>query len=278
MSGDCEKRRNMKYIIVSDIHLDHKDPNYGAEFDQVLADSNAQNLIIVGDVTCTASEDEYHITSTWLSGLRQRGINIILTVGNHDVAVPFLPKVTRLFLEEGYRRFGKLVDDLVVRQPIVIARDGIDVVYAVERDVFFSVRTTHHRLDFLGSERVSREQLEWARAVAMRNGISVRAGYRLHLLTHHSLFKGHHRPMHERTRLVEELLQPLSFSTSINGHNHGFCHGREEIRKTGFEIYHIQAPTLNPHKDKHGRGDVGYVSWDSELPESAVFEAHKRKA
>jgi len=265
-------------IIVSDIHL-HKDvekkPILLDEIKSIVEVDSDRTLIISGDLTCRARQEEYEQVSQWFCNLREADINIVLAPGNHDTSQSILIK--RIQIKKGRERYTGLADFLE-KQPVVVARrDEFDMIYIIGCDVFLAVRTTHHRLR--NPTRVRRKQFEWAKLILMQEGLLSENGYRLHLVTHQSLwqlpehgaFKGdRHDHMHKRTRLREEFLEPLGFSTAINGHNHGFAHGIRQVKDYAYYlIYHIQAPTLSEHKTKNGRVEPGLVVWDPETPSSA---------
>lgn len=280
MHGSEEGRETgkMKYIIASDLHAPKCDKTL---MDEVLAELTAGpapgTLILAGDLTCKAKEEQYGEITGWICLLRDRGVNIVMAPGNHDTAKSVL-HVTKVTSSGGKKRYGCLAD-LIADQPIVEARmDAFDFIFRVDRDVFYATRTTHAGgIPVFGHRklRVKREQLEWAGKELLGRGLTASNGYRLHIVCHHSLWKLRHDAhghMNKRKRLVEEMLEPLGFVTFINGHNHRFDFGRRQVKKTGFFIDHIQAPTLKS-KAKNSKGHSGYIRWDSEVPGSAELIA-----
>ncbi len=259
----------MKFLIASDIHVSRKKgiSHHIREFEKVLLKDKNSTLIIPGDLTSYAREKEYELVSEWFLKLIEHGINIVLAVGNHDMAQSIL--IMRLPRKRGYERYSRLAD-LIAKQSIVIARkDEFDLIYRIGKDVFYAPRTTHTRP--WNPTRIKRQQFEWAYDELLSRGLCADKGYRLHLVTHQSLWKRKgdtHNHMHKRKRIVKELLHPLGFSTAINGHNHRFDAGVREVKDLEFHLYHIQAPTLSS-RTRLGVGDSGYVIWDSEIPDSA---------
>ena len=261
----------MKFFIASDIHVTRKKgmSHHIDEFEKVLLEDKNSTLIIPGDLTSYAREKEYELVSDWFLRLIEQGISIVLAVGNHDMAQSIL--LMRLPRKRGYERYSRLAD-LIAKQSIVIARrDEFDLIYKIDKDVFYAPRTTHTRP--WHPTRIKREQFEWAYEELHRRGLYADNGYRLHLVTHQSLWKRKgdtHNHMHKRKRIVKEFLQPIGFSTAINGHNHRFDAGYREIKELGFSMYHIQAPTLSS-RTKMGQGQSGYVLWSPDDPSSATL-------
>lgn len=144
--------------------------------------------------------------------------------------------------------------------------------YRIGKDVFVSARSIHSKV-YKGS-RLSKDQYNWAAGELIRNGLTTENGYRLHLLTHQSLWKlegDPHNHMNKRRRLVKSFLEPFGFSTAINGHNHRFDHGRRSVKKKlHHSLYHIQAPTLSTRTK--GRFIPGFVSWDPSREMSAELK------
>ncbi len=257
-------------IITSDIHISSSKgtPKLLGTIEKAALGDVQKTLIVAGDVTCGAKRKEYMKVYSWFEGLISQGVNVVIAPGNHDTSQSIL--ITRIKLSKGFRRFEFLID-MIADQDIVLARrDQFDMISVIGSDVFFATRSTHHRLH--DPTRIKRKQFEWAKEVLLGKGLTKENGYRLHLVTHQSLWKlpgDKHGHMHKRRRLIEEFLEPLGFVTSINGHNHGFSSGLRRVKKKlPFEIYHIQAPTASEHKTKGGRCTPGYVIWNPETPGS----------
>lgn len=253
-------------IIASDIHdKEGKFPMVNA-LRPALERDRHRTLILSGDLTCGAKEGEYDRITQWLVTLVQEGVHVILAAGNHDMSKSIL--VARIPNENGYRRHAALLD-ILERQQIVVARmDEFDMIYRVGMDVFYCARSTHSKV-YKGS-RIKKKQLFWARACLESRGLLPENGYRLHLVTHQSLWcldDDAHGHIHKRKRLVKYLLRPLGFTTAINGHNHRFDAAVREVKHLGFHLYHIQAPTLS--RKTKGKFTPGYVHWDPEVPGSA---------
>lgn len=255
-------------IIASDIHAYKEKPMLVNRIDSALKRDRHRTLILAGDLTCGAREEEYDRVAQWLYSLIEEGTNVVLAVGNHDMSTSLL--VTRVPNADGYKRYSALLD-LVESQPIVVARmNEFDALYCIGRDVFYAARSTHSK-PYKGS-RVKKSQFYMATECLVTTGLIPENGYRLHLVTHQSLWHldgDAHGHIHKRKRLVEHLLQPMGFVTAINGHNHRFEAASREVKKTGFNIYHIQAPSLSM-KTK-GKFTPGFVSWDPGVRNSAKF-------
>ena len=260
-------------IIASDIHTREGSKLFRTDIEKALREDEDHVLIVSGDVTQSGKKEEYTRVAEWFEKLISSGNQIVLTAGNHDVTKRFH---IISFVKDKYKaRFGKLVD-IIAQQPIVVDRkDNCDVIYKIEKDIFCALRSTHAR--HWRSTRVAKEQYEWADKVLSTNKLTKSNGYRLHLITHHSLWQScgndKHLHMHKKRRLVENFLKPLGFSTAINGHNHRFDSGLRELK--GYYLYHIQAPTLST-KTKGGRFLPGFVKWDTKTGGSAEIIEIKR--
>lgn len=121
-------------IIASDIHADRGKPMLLDCVYHALKSDKHRTLIIAGDLTCWAREEEYERVACRLMALIDESINVVLAAGNHDMSSSLL--VTRLPKAGGYRRYSALMD-IVERQPIVVARlNEFDALFCVGRDVF----------------------------------------------------------------------------------------------------------------------------------------------
>ena len=253
-------------IIASDIHDKEGNPLLVDDLLGVLEQDRHRTLVLAGDLTCGAEDGEYRRIKSWLKELLAEGVNVVLAAGNHDMSKSIL--VTRLPRSKGYSRHSDLLD-MIEDQRIVVERmDEFDMIYRVGMDVFYCARSTHSKP--LKGSRIKKDQLYWARERLEGHKLSSEEGYRLHLVTHQSLWRlegDAHGHFHKRKRLVRELLSPLGFTTAINGHNHRFDASIREVKKLGFCMYHIQAPALS--RRTKGRFIPGFVKWDPEIAGSA---------
>ena len=261
-------------IIASDIHVREGSELFRTEIEKALSEDDDHVLVISGDVTQSGKEDEYARVAAWFKDLSAAGVKIVLTAGNHDVTKRL--HIISIVRTKYKNRFGELID-IIEKQSIIVARrDSCDIVYKIGKDVFCALRSTHSR--HWRATRVSKDQYQWAKKVLADNELTSENGFRLHLVTHHSLWQSSgndkHLHMHKKRRLVENFLKPLGFSTAINGHNHRFDSGLRELK--GYYLYHIQAPTLST-KTKGGRFVPGFVKWDPRVKGSAdVIEVAKQ--
>ena len=258
-------------IITSDIHVSSikGTPSLLDQIEKSVLEDRHKTLIVAGDVTCGGKTQEYSHVYQWFEGLLEKGVNIVITPGNHDTSQSLW--LFRVKVDDREDRYSILADMIAEQSIVVDRRDEYDMVYAIGEDVFFSARSTHHKAHH--PTRIKRKQFEWAKSVLKEHGLTKKDGYRLHLLTHQSLWKlegDSHGHMHRRKRLVYEFLQPMGFVTAINGHNHGFRSGHRKVKDNlPFTLYHIQAPTASEHKSKGGKCKQGYVKWDPEIADSA---------
>lgn len=255
-------------IIISDIHTRMKSILSIEAVEAELASDTDNTIIVTGDITHKAKEDEYLKISQWFVSLLDRGVKIVLTSGNHDITKRF--PILNVKSKSGRKRYSSLVE-LIARQSIVVeSKDSFDIVYRIGNDVFCALRSTHGKL-YKGL-RIKKKQYEWASGVLIRNGFVKANGFRLHLVTHHSLWEykeDRHGHLNKRKRLAKKFLCPHEFSTAINGHNHRF---HEELKslKGKCTLYHIQAPTLSEDRTK-GRFQAGFVRWYPERENSAFL-------
>lgn len=256
-------------IIASDIHTRKGEQPLFRAIEKDLMEDEHKILILAGDLTHRAKAEEYAFVSAWLCMLMDSGINVVLSVGNHDMSESIL--ITRIPKKKGYKRYSYLIDKIAEQSIAVDRRDEFDLIYAVGIDVFYAPRTTHSKLH--KPTRIKKKQYSWATEVLSKNGFSAKNGYRLHLVTHQSLWKledDKHGHINQRKRSVKNLLRPFGFSTAINGHNHRFTASKRDLKKMGFYLYHIQAPTLS-NRTKGGKFEPGYVKWNPAVSNSAVF-------
>lgn len=248
-------------IIASDLHARKGSPLLVKNIENVLAEDKDKVLIIPGDVTQSGKKDEYARVARWFEQLISSGVRIVLTAGNHDISRRF---EIISFIEKRYKeRFGSLIDIISEQKSIVARKDHCDIVYKIGQDVFCALRSTHAR--HWKSSRIAKQQYRWAGEILKDNKLLTENGYRLHLVTHHSLWRSSgndaHFHMHRKRRLVEDFLEPFGFVTAINGHNHRFDSGLRELK--GYYIFHIQSPTLST-RTKGGRFSPGFAKWDPE--------------
>ncbi len=251
-------RGDNSLIIASDIHIREGSELFRADIEKALSEDDDHVLVISGDVTQSAKKEEYARVASWFKGLSAAGIKIVLTAGNHDITKRL--HIISFVMEKYKARFGELIDVIEKQSNIIAKRDCCDIIYKIDKDIFCSLRSTHAR--HWKSTRIAKKQYKWAEKVLTAKNLTVSDGYRLHLVTHHSLWQSSgndkHFHMHKKRRLVEDFLKPLGFSTAINGHNHRFDSGHKELK--GYYLYHIQAPTLST-KTKGGRFVPGFVKW-----------------
>ncbi len=255
-------------IIISDIHTKMSKSLMTEMVEDELTRDVNKTVIVCGDVTHRAKEDEYKKVTQWFESLMSKGIGIVLCAGNHDLTIRF--PVGNVKNPSGRKRYGEL-SDIIEKQSIVVDRaDDFDFIYKVNQDIFCAFRSTHSK--WYKGLRIKKDQYEWASEVLIRNGYLTANGYRLHLVTHHSLWEcdeDRHGHMHKRKRLVKKFLRPFEFASAINGHNHRF-HAEYQDLKKRYSFLHIQAPTLSD-RTKGGRFTPGFVKWNPEVEDSAVF-------
>ena len=130
-------------LIASDIHERGKGVLATEELEIALDEDRHRTLIIPGDLTCSAKEREYHQVTDWLMAVMASGVRIILAVGNHDMtrSLGFM----RIPKKKGYLRFDWLAQRIAQQSIEVLRMDGdeFDMIYRVDRDVFYAPRTTH---------------------------------------------------------------------------------------------------------------------------------------
>ena len=246
-------------IIASDLHFGY--PQRGAlEALTVACLHDPQRLLILaGDLTEHGKERQYEGIAALLRRLVEGGVRVVCCPGNHDLSYfwGYAPST------RGKRRgrYQDHITSLVVSQPDNLDFTNFDTVMRVGDDVVISLRSVHRRGRILLGNRVKEDQIRWTRAVLDRHDILGHT-HRIHLVTHHSLWRrlgqDKHANMHRRKRLERQLLVPYSVSTFINGHNHYFSAAERDTPKSNHRLYHIQAPSLakeSPH------GARGFVRW-----------------
>ena len=92
---------------LSDIHFGAHDPNIVAATEDWLRDKQPDLIIISGDLTQRAKEDQFREASAYLGRLRAAGFPILVVPGNHDV--PLYDVVTRFAAP--LDRYKRYIDD-----------------------------------------------------------------------------------------------------------------------------------------------------------------------
>lgn len=114
-------------IIASDIHDSTENRSLHDALEFAVENDPDRTLIVAGDFTKRAGSKEYDRTARWLASIMHKGINVVVTVGNHDMSQSIL--VARVPLKKGYRRFSRLMDMLSMQDCVVARRDCFDAVY-----------------------------------------------------------------------------------------------------------------------------------------------------
>ena len=252
-------------IIASDLHFGHP-PRQTLEALSAACVADPQRLLILaGDLTEHGKEAQYEGVARLLRRLMQGGVRVVCCPGNHDLSYlwGYAPST-------GGRRRGRYqehITRLMVSQPDTLEFTEFDAVMRVGQDVVVSLRSVHRRGRILLGDRVKESQIRWARLVLDRHQIRGHT-HRIHLVTHHSLWRrlgrDKHANLHHRKRLERQLLVPYAVSTYINGHNHYFSAAVRETPKSGHRLYHIQAPSLSKASSHGGRGFVRWVPGSGE--------------
>jgi 3',5'-cyclic AMP phosphodiesterase CpdA len=263
----------MGMLFVSDIHFganrrEDVDAFMHTAADEVRGDAL---VVIVGDLTQNATNEEYDEAGVFLAELVNMGLRLVVTVGNHDLGGW---RGERLGMRPCARK--RFIDLLKVvhAQPELIAANELDAIYRVGADVFVSLASSHRgrRLfaGLAGGGRIRRGQIEWCRRELDRAGIDGIKD-RLHLVTHRSVFSDvadKHRPMHRHERLDVELLAPRFFASVVSGHNHRAVAAKVALPTSGHIVTRVSVPTLSTRvqgTDQHRGWLVGALS-SEELP------------
>ena len=254
-------------IIASDLHFGQPPPSTLEALTGACLDDPQRLLILAGDLTEHGKEGQYEGVAALLRRLVEGGVRVVCCPGNHDLSYfwGYAPS-TR---DKRRGRYQEYITSLVVSQPETLDFTNFDTVMRVGEDVVISLRSVHRRGRILLGNRVKEGQLRWARDVLDRHHILGHT-QRIHLVTHHSLWRklgqDKHANLHRRKRLERMLLVPYSVSTFINGHNHYFSAATRETPKSSHRLYHIQAPSL---AKASSQGERGFVRWSPGSGEEA---------
>lgn len=94
---------------LSDVHFGAHDPTIVAGVEAWLIEAKPDLLIISGDFTQRAQEEEFRQASEWLTRLREAGHPLLMVPGNHDVP---LYDVARRFLRP-LARYARHIDPVL---------------------------------------------------------------------------------------------------------------------------------------------------------------------
>ncbi len=265
-------------LIVSDIHFGANEKRAVEDmlFAAKLLPPEERVAIIAGDLVQRATAEQYAEAAVLLHEIANAGLTLIVTPGNHDFQIPYLPLGTDKvnLLPEGMNvareRFKEVAVEAMLAQDGVFRKhdkeDEYDTITRVGDDVFVALRSSHFPQPLFngtmwGTALIKQRQIDWARATLEREGLT---GCRLHLLTHRSLWRSpgdKHFPMKRRRRLEEGLLKPLRFQTVIHGHNHVFRFERQTLPHTGVPIRRIAAPTLSTRAHGDAQDAGAFLIW-----------------
>jgi len=251
-------------IIASDLHFGHPPRATLDALTGACLEDPQRLLILAGDLTEHGNQQQYEGVAALLRGMVERGVRVVCCPGNHDLSYfwGYAPS------PRGKRRgrYRDHITSLMVDQPENLDFTNFDTVMRLGDDVVISLRSVHRRGRLLLGNRVKEGQIRWAREVLDRHDI-IGHTHRIHLVTHHSLWRvlgqDKHANLHRRKRLERLLLVPYSAASFINGHNHYFSAAERETPKSGHRLYHIQAPSLSKGSSRGARGFVRWVPGSS---------------
>ena len=250
-------------LLVSDIHFGS---NRSEDVNAFLKDArdpeiNPERIVIIaGDITQRAREEEFREADRFIENLFQHGLMVIYTPGNHDFG-DWIGEYLKTNKKARERTRSLLRS--VLSQKEVVAADDFDYICKVGKEVFVVLRSTHRgeidKFGIFGNNRISSKQIKRAhsRLSAVDTG-----DCRLHLITHRSLWResgDRHSGMVKRRRLEESFIGHFGFHSMIHGHNHRFVFARTSTPKLGIPIIRLGLPTLSTRTNKW---QTGYVRWD----------------
>ncbi len=251
---------SLRVLLCSDIHFTKRKNTHASAFLRDLDDGPLEHTCVVvpGDLVQSGSQSDYDQAEAFLGQIRKKGVPLVLTPGNHDFGgFSHESKVGLTRVSESARKRFRSLWRAHTKQACCVADDDMNAVYQVGDHVFVSLRSVHRGRLWGKSQRISSDQLDWARKTLRRNRLR---GRPLHLVTHRGVWDDRktasraHRPMYRRRRLEHQLLEREGFQTIIHGHDHRFAWTpRRRLPKRGTAIDHLAVPSLSGHrKGKHG--------------------------
>lgn len=274
-------------LIISDIHFGTKNEKQVELFLEKALDNefNPSGLVVIpGDLTShhfdlKGNEKQFFEAENFIKTLIDNNIKVILTPGNHDIGIikGGIPQN-----HDAKKKFKEILKKYVFSQKNVEILDSkkFDSIIRIENDIFVSLRSVHgisknilklHDFQHY-SRRIKKKQIEWAtdalEKFSKKNDLDK---FKLHFVTHLSIWKGKHRPMPKAERL-EKFLKKFDFYSFIHGHNHEFIFAKRLTPNLGKEIIHISVPTIS-NRVKNHMLDSGYIKWENnDLPEFINIE------
>mmetsp|Transcript_15167 Transcript_15167/g.21168 ORF Transcript_15167/g.21168 Transcript_15167/m.21168 type:complete len:267 (-) Transcript_15167:39-839(-) len=249
-------------IIASDLHFGKEDEQGIQKLLDELQHDEDKLLICPGDFTTVGKEDPYKLAAAFVQKVLDLGVKIVATPGNHDFGGSWNGEILKTD-EDARLRMKDLLEPLF-KQDIIVASepDGFDSISQVGNHVFVSLRSTHkgNTTTVLGP-RIKKKQIKWC-TEHLKNLLSTNNNLRVHLVTHHSIWKDSddkHLPMDRRRRLEDDLLQPFGFVSIISGHNHRFIFSNTTAPKHGYRILRIGAPTVSTRNES--KFERGFLKW-----------------
>jgi len=223
-------------------------------------------VIICGDLTLNSTDPQFERCKQFFQSILDAGVTIVATCGNHDFGGTMAEKMSTMIvinnLNNDYERSFNHLKQLFLplyQQNGVIAYNENELDYIIQKknDIFVSLRS-HHRK----KPRVKDEQVNWVKEHLDK--IENREDYRLHLVTHYSLWQDpgdKHVPLDRRRRLEEEILIRYNFKTILHGHNHRYTYQNTTTPKFHYRILRISSPTIS-NRTRHF--ECGYLVWKPE--------------
>ncbi|MEN3971746.1 metallophosphoesterase [Sphingomicrobium sp. XHP0235] len=101
-----------RILHLSDVHFGIHEEHLVAACEQYIADTHADYLIVAGDLTQWNDPEEYRLARLWLEKIEERGHNLIVVPGNHDVPSFDLVKRFTRPVADYVKHMGEYGEDL----------------------------------------------------------------------------------------------------------------------------------------------------------------------
>jgi len=262
-------------LIISDLHFGANIENRLEQF-SVLSRSkefNPESLVIIpGDLmtnyTKIFSETEFKKAENFIKELICNGVSVVCTLGNHDIELVLGSKATENFTD--------LFNNHIYKQSSFsyINSNAFDSIMIHNCDIFISLTSVHS----FSRRRIKESQIDWV--IKELEKITNLRDFKLHLVTHVSLWHGTHSTQVKTKRIQRELLSKYPFHSVIHGHNHEFVYAkRNNPNYEAKKLVQISVPTIAENRKSRGCGyEPGYVSWinrDDEANFISISELEK---
>ena len=153
-------------LLASDIHFPRENKNGIKKLLEDCQKDEDKVIIIGGDLTQAGSEESYIRANEFIGKLKELGMTIVLTPGNHDMGGS--KKGEKMGKnEEARTRFKKLVEPIFNQQQVLHHSTYDSILKVGDKHIFICLRSSHKGFFFgmtraTQGPRIKLSQIEWA--------------------------------------------------------------------------------------------------------------------